>query len=227
MSPEKKYLDWRKGLPVGCMFARIVSLHPERHEQAVERLSGIGTPDTIATRIADRVQQLIDAPDVSAAALLFPGISSLARLCRVALALGEKPRWSVTTSPLENTPAGKMVAIHVARDLQFGDGWVPSEVLILGPFENFPATRRAPIVGFEIFLGAPLPSDPKTGQPTVKVNLAHMKLPTLTQTAFDKAWDKSVVGRLASLGGVEDGRAKAKVSFTVPVTLARQLGCAP
>jgi hypothetical protein len=46
----------------------------------------------------------------------------------------------------------------------------------------------------------------------------------LNPAPFDKVWEQSVKGRLASLGG-EDSRAKAKISFVIPQALAKQLGC--
>lgn len=109
----------------------------------------------------------------------------------------------------------------------FGSSSCPSEALVLGPFEEFPPTRRAPCVGFEIYVGEPRPLDPKTNQPTSKANLAHIEMYLPTHSAFENMWEKTRVRRLASLGGVDDKRAKAKVSFVISPALADELGCSP
>src|SRR5262249_49743225 len=103
----------------------------------------------------------------------------------------------------------------------------PSEALVLGNFDGFPATRRAPVTALEIFVGVPRAMDPKTGEPSKKANLAHVELVLPTSDAAQNMWDKSVEGRLTSLGGVDDVRAKAKVAFVVSSALAESLGCAP
>src|ERR1019366_6806679 len=107
----------------------------------------------------------------------------------------------------------------LARDVALATGvLVPSEALALGPFDAFPATRMAPVTALEIFVGTPLPLDPKKKTPTTKANLAHVNVtPPLDQTQFAKTWTKSEVARLASLGGVDDCRAKARVAFVVPL----------
>jgi len=134
----------------------------------------------------------------------------------------------VKTAALPPPPAGDLVAIHIARLLPFGETWCPSEVLVLGPFDGFPATRRAPVTAMEVFVGPPLPFDPKSHLPTTKANVAHMKLPdAITAKMIDKMWEKSGLDRELSLGTKDDNRAKAKVSFVVPGDLARQMGCAP
>ena len=85
------------------------------------------------------------------------------------------------------------------------------------------------MTALEMFVGEPMPQDPKTHSPTTKTNLAHMDLSSLDLPVrtIDALWLKSQEGRLASLGGNEDPRAKAKVTFVIPVDIARSLGCEP
>jgi hypothetical protein len=169
----------------------------------------------------------VDDKTVAAGVLLFPELVTLDGLAKMAMALGERPKWTVTTTVLQNSKAGEMVAVHIVREIPFGAGICPSEALVLGPFPEFPPTRRAPVTALEIYVGEPRPNDPKTGNPTVKANLAHMKLNLETRDMFDRMWIGSVTGRLRELGGEEDSRAKAKISFVIPASLAQELGCAP
>lgn len=226
MTLEQQYLDWRRQPAVGCMFARMIAVRPGHYHQELERLPTRATAQQTAAELATRVDVLIGDTAVSAAAILFPDIGTLEDLTKVLLALRSQPGWTVTTTTLQNPPAGEMVAIHISKQIPFGSGSCPSEALVLGPFMEFPPTRRAPISALEIYVGEPRPTDPKTGDPTTKANLAHMEMNFPTDTAFKKTWNKSVDGRLASLGG-EDSRAKAKIAFVIPKALADKLGCAP
>jgi hypothetical protein len=70
-------------------------------------------------------------------------------------------------------------------------------------------------------------NDPKTGNPTTRANLAHMRLPMHLPTAIGIMWKQSESGRKKSLGNKEDSRAKAKISFVIPKSLAQKLGCEP
>jgi hypothetical protein len=165
----------------------------------------------------------------SIATLLLPDITTLAKLASVALELRSHPKWQVTTTALRGSPVADLVAVHVVRDIPFQSTACPSEALVMGPFKEFPPTRRAPVIALELFVGPPLPRDPKTHKPTTKANLAHADLTDteLDSAQIDMMWESSRVARLKSLGNREDDRAKAKVSFVIPAALARRLGCEP
>jgi hypothetical protein len=226
MSPGEQYLLWRKQPAVGCFFARTIANHPNWYGQKIECVTGTGTPDLLAGVIASKITAAVADVSASAAAVLLPDIVTLEAAAMVLLALGSQPDWNVTTSVLQDPPAGEMVAVHIIRSIPFGGATCPSEALVLGPFSEFPATRRSPIAALEVYVGQPRTYDPKTGNPTTKTNLAHIEMNLPTQAAFEKIWNMSVDGRTRSLGG-NDSRAKAKVSFVIPMALAQQLGCAP
>ena len=226
MSPEKQYLRWRQQPPVGCVFARIIARRPAAYAQQIVEITGKDSPTDVAAEIAARIGTLVSDHETQAAAILMPNVSSLEVLAKVALALDHESMWKVTTSHLVSTPAGDMVAFHIVREIPFGTTTCPSEALVLGPYPEFPPTRQAPITALEIYVGAPRPNDPKTGNPTSKANLAHMETHLPTERAFMKTWNNSVDGRAKSLG-CDDNRAKAKVSFVIPAALATALGCAP
>jgi hypothetical protein len=203
----------------------MIAGHPSRFGQKVECILNEGLPVALAVEIATRVDAAIGDPEVGAAAILLPQILALDAAAKVFLALIGQVGWTVTTSILQDPPAGEMVAVHVVRAIPFGRSSCPSEALVLGPFPEFPPTRRAPVTAIELYVGKPLANDPKSGDATTKANLAHMAMPQLNEMAFKKTWNKSVEGRTRSLGG-NDSRAKAKISFVIPKVLADQLRCA-
>jgi hypothetical protein len=229
MSARSEYLKWRHGPVVGCVFARLIAISPANFEQKVEEIPSKGTPVQIAATIARRIDRFVPDKAVSAVALLMPDITTLEKLTRVGIALRTHPGWLVSFSTLQNSRAGDLVAIHIVRGIPFGDTVCPSEALVLGPFPVFPPTRRSPVLALEVYVGEPMPQDPKTHEPTTKANLAHMDLSQgadLDQPQIEMMWQATVAARLKSLG-VEDSRAKAKVSFVIPASLAQQLGCTP
>lgn len=223
MSPEKEYLKWRKQPNVGCMFARMIATKPGRYNQSVECIPSDDSDDALADYIADRISKCIADSNVDAAVLLLPWLTTLERLCALAVALKSKAGWSITTSTNSDLAAFGILAVHMVLDIPFGDTSCPSEMLVMGPFDSFPPTRRSPITAIEIFVGQPLPFDPKTGSPTTKANLAHIPLPSLPPESIGKIWTKSEEQTLSS-NGCKDPRSKAKNSFLIPLTLAPIMG---
>jgi hypothetical protein len=204
---------------------------PKDHGQVVEEIAH-NDPTAAATAIADRVQHFVPEPGVLAVTFVLPNIGTLEPLLAMALALPKDPTWHVDVTSLDAPPDMDLAAIKIVRDLPFGDGTLPSEALVLGNFDVFPNTRRAPHTAFEIYVGEPALQDPKEHKPSTKANLAHIDFRDRNlinrdypQTAVDKMWRMSKIGRLKSLGQVDDKRAKAKVTFVVPATLAKKLGC--
>ena len=234
MSAVAEYLNWRRGPAIGCVFARLMSHAPHApsdHGQVVEEIAH-DDPEAAATAIATRVQHFILQPRVLAVSFVLPNIGTLEQLLAMALDLPKDPTWHVDVTPLDPPPEMDLAVVKVVRDLPFGNGTLPSEALALGNFDVFPSTRRAPHTAFEIYVGEPALQDPKAHTPSTKANLAHIDFRDrelinrdYTQTAVDTMWGRSRIGRLRSLGGADDKRAKAKVTFVVPTALAKKLGC--
>jgi hypothetical protein len=204
---------------------------PRDHGQVVEEIAH-DRPPAAAAAIATRVQHFVPEPGVLAVTFVLPNIATLEQLLAMVLALPMEPSWHVDVTQLDPPPEMDLAAVKVVRDLPFGNGNLPSEALVLGNFNVFPNTRRAPHTAFEIYVGEPALQDPKEHKPSTKANLAHIDFRDrslinrdYSQAAVDTMWGRSKIGRLTSLGGVDDKRAKAKVSFVVPTTLARKLGC--
>lgn len=226
MSAERDYLNWRRGPSVGCMFARHLAARRSDYPQTILTIGTGRGPERAAADLADRINGLVADQAIVAVTVLFPGLTTLEATARVMLGLQAHEHWSVTTSRLQPPPSRALVAVHMSRRIPFRDATCPSEALVLGNFSEFPNTRRAPVTALEMYVGQPREHDPKTGEPTTKANLAHMELRLPTPTTWDKMWAASENGRLASLGG-NDNRAKAKVAFVIPVTMARRLECLP
>lgn len=225
-TPLERYRSWLlKRSDVGCVFARFMAANPARFGQVAETIVGADAT-AMAIDIAQRIDRLVADPAVAAATLLFPEETTLEDLVNVALALDGQPGWHVTRTTLPGTSIGDAVAFGMVRDIPFQGAPCPSEALVLGPFDEFPETRRAPVTVLEIFVGVP-PAQTPSGAPRTKANLADVDVAPVATGVFQSMWRNSVTGRRRSLNGVEDGRAKAKVAFVVPMTLATSLGCAP
>ena len=232
----KAYQDWKKkNAAVGCVFARMMAAAPARYGQCFELVSAVG-PAAISTEISQRVATHVGSAGAAVVTLVFPTLNDLRSIVAVAQELGRLPHWTLTLTKLAATPIGACVAFGIVREIPFGTSTCPSEALVLGPFDEFPNTRRAPMTAMELFVGPPLERDPKTGKPTRKANLAHVDVSPLQGEGFQRTWKNSVVGRRRSLGinvppeieelspDVDDLRAKAKVSFVIPAALATELG---
>jgi hypothetical protein len=207
-----------------------MSAIPGDYGQVVEEVTHSDTAE-VAAAIATRVEQLIPIRRALAVAFVLPGVQTLEELMAMVSALETKPSWHVDVWKLGPPPEMDLAAVKVTRDLPFEDRTLPSEALALGNFRVFPNTRRAPHTAFEIYVGEPAPQDPKQHTPSTKANFAHIDLRDrelingdFKQEDIDSMWKKSQEGRLRSLNGVEDGRAKAKVTLVVPMALAREAG---
>jgi len=224
--PLNKYREWKRiNFDVGCVFARLMATKPDEYGQRAEVISG-ANPEAVASKIESMVTVFVSDPEVVAAAFVLPTIKSLPAVVRVALALGSKPNWTVSRSILQGTPKGDVVAFNLVRHVPMSATTCPSESLLLGPFKEFPNTRRAPVTALELFVGVP-PTHKHDGSPTTKVHLADVPIQFPTAAAFDSMWESTKKARLRSLGGADDARAKAKVTFSIPMSVATKLGCVP
>lgn len=225
--PVDRYREWKLKRPdVGCVFARYMASRPKEFGQRTLVLPG-KDPAKLAAVIAAQTAAAIEAPEANAVAFVLPEVRSLRTLARIALELSAQPGWAVKARLLKKTPAGKVVALNVVRHIPMGTTTCPSETLMLGPFRVFPKTRRAPVAALEVFVGKP-PPYAKDGTPTQKAHLALVPMHGLpSASTFETMWRNTEKGRLASLGGKDDHRAKAKVALVMPVSLATALGCMP
>lgn len=240
MSAADDYLNWRRGPPIACSFARLMSSKPKDFGQIVEEIPAKLTPAQIAATIIARTDQLVAEPRALAAAFVLPGVKKLAALTEMALALRTNARWHVDFEKLEPPPVMDIATVRIVRDLPFENKTLPSEALILGDFPIFPKTRRAPVTAFEIYVGEPAPQDPVKHTRSTKANFAHIDLRDrdlinrdVPQSLIKGMWDATRANRRISLGlppkevdpNADDNRAKAKVTFVIPMALATKMGC--
>ena len=225
--PIDRYREWKlRNNAVGCVFARYMALNPARFGQRAEMVSGV-VPAAVAADIAARIDALIADPTATAAALILPDVVDLPTVVAIAFALDALPSWCVTRTVLNDTPIGDVVAFNVVRDIPFEGSTCPSEALVLGPYDEFPNTRRAPVTALEIYVGAP-PQFDAVGEPTTKGHLALVDIEPASQAVYDRMFRNTRRERLRSLNGIDDTRAKAKVAFSVPMAIAQTIvGCVP
>jgi hypothetical protein len=223
--PIDLYRSWKRTrADIGCVFARLMATKatPGYGEVVVAG----SDPPMVAREVATQIKTFVDDPQVFGAALVLPDVNDLPTLTKMALELASEPLWTVTRRIISGTPIGDVLAFNVVREISKADGGTcPSEALALGPFSEFPKTRRAPVTALEIFVGT-APTHQPTGEPTVKAHLADFNIEGLpASSTFQLMWDGSKTGRLKSLGGVDDLRAKAKVTFAIPMSVAALIGC--
>jgi len=224
------YRAWKnKNKSVGCVFARLLAVAKSqgRFGYRAEQVEG-SNARALATEVDQRVTDGIAAQGVNGLALVLPGVGSLNLLVDVVSELSGKEEWAMERSLLLATPVGEAVAFRISRAIPFEEGTIQSEMLVLGPFpQEFPNTRCAPVTAFEIYVGVPPPPVDFMGTPTKKGHLALIKIDHLNQEAIQNLAKETKAIRLESLGGIDDPRAKAKVSFSVPMSVASALGCVP
>ncbi len=226
-TPTEQYQQWKRYIPaVGCVFARLLAAAPDRYGQQLEVITD-STAEAVADQIEVAVDKAVSATGIAALTLLLPNVKDLRVLVGIALALEGKPRWQVTRTPLTKTPVGAVLAFGVTRNIPAASGnELPSELLVLGDFSAFPATRRAPVTAIEMFVGA-VPVHGRNGKAAVKANLDLVDVEPPNQDVFDRTWEATRAARLKSLGGIDDPRAKARVSFVVPMTTVKNRGRLP
>lgn len=224
--PLERYRAWKhKNAAVGCVFARYMAATPHDGGQHAVVVNG-SDPAVLAASIDALVTADVADPNIQGIAMVFPDVTDLEVIARTALALESYAGWHVARRLLAATPAGDVIVFNVVREVRRADGVpVPSEALVLGPFEGFPNTRQAPVAAMEVFVGTP-PTHQPNGSETKKAHLADVRLQLPAAGVFERMWNQSKQARLDSLG-FDDDRARAKVTFVIPFALAQSIGCVP
>ena len=128
MTAQADYLQWRRGAAIGCLFARVMSSHPENFGQKVEEIDA-DAPAAVAAQIAARIDQHVSDAQTVAAALVLPKMTTFRALTEMALALRPYPNWLITTRRLGAPPDADLIVVSMRRELPFGDETRPSEAL--------------------------------------------------------------------------------------------------
>lgn len=220
-SPKQKYVDWkRKNADVGCLFARYLANKPEVDGFSIVEIQSGANARNLASSLNRIVSQAVADPKMMALTIVIPNMTDLEVIFSAALMLSEMDRWNCSYAPIEHASGDGLSSVQLTFDLEREDGeLIPSEGLLLGPFTEFPNTRRAPVAAFEIYVGKPKTLDAVSKKPTDRANLAHIDSRPLTEEMANRMVANTVASRRKSLGladGEDDKRAKAKVSFVVP-----------
>ena len=148
-------------------------------------------------------------------AFFIPYVLTPETLVDLVLALSELPLWTI-----DREWAWRRTLILVGLRVRI-DERVLAETLGLGPFQFLPPTRQCPITSLEI---RTKPQKAIRHKFRSGIKLAHLdKLPTdefLTARQFQVRFKKlTPLLKSRILGGFEDQRAKAKVTFAVPAAI--------
>ena len=210
--------DWLKRRQVGCVYAQTLNSDPEKYGMAA-----VIVPDGNDMRVAQVAELIaeetssVENANSEALSILLPGLTDLATFCRLVRALAEENDWQLREVTEHVDPATSVVFALVGIDFVL-KGSVPSAVLGIGPFEEFPLTRRGPVASLELRLK---PKDAKRakkrpGMPLTS-HLAQVPYPEPGRIAReeDSMWQQTESLRLAVLGR-NDERAKAEVTLAVP-----------
>ena len=215
---EQVYLDWLRRGQVGCIFAQLFGR--PRNRVGLRTAMLCDSPGSqqefrdLAQQINDLVHEAVIDPNIEATSILLPTILTAEDLVELLLALSSLPEWQIEFE----RPWRTLINVGL-RVLINSKVW--AEVLGLSPMPLLPPTRQSPITSLEI-------RTKERGSIWSKINpktrAAHLaQLPTghfLTsrqhQVRFRPLTPRL---RLRVLGGSDDQRAKAGVTFAVPAAI--------
>ena len=219
---EAVYLDWLNRPQVGCVFAQLLARPRNRSgmRTVVARgSSGEGDPSELAEQIAQLATESAKDPSTEALSVLMPQIVSLETLAQLVWELGTQPGWAVE---LEQT--WRKATVRIGLRVEIAPD-IFAEALGMGPFEIFPPTRKCPMTTLEIRTKR---IRAKRSQRSEKYLAAHLAdIPTkrfLTPSKHGSLFkDFTPWLRKRILGGQEDMRAKAGVTYSIPAAIWRSL----
>ena len=221
LSPDlviEVHRDWLKMRQVGCVYAQTLHTDPERYGMAA-----IVVPDGNDMDVAQVAKMIAEGTSGAentkseALSILLPGLTDLATFCRLVRALAEENDWQLREVTEHVDPARSVVFALVGLDFLL-NGSVSSAVLGIGPFEDFPMTRKGPMASLELRVKPKdaKPAKKRPGMPLTS-HLAQVPYPEPGRIARkeDSMWQQTETLRLAVLTR-NDERAKAEVTLAVP-----------
>lgn len=228
VSNLEAYRNWRRSMQMPCVFARFMTSPTGGDSQKYVELHG-NAANNVAAEIEREMSAAVKEPELQALSILLPTLQTLELVVETTLELSKLPHWKVTRRWVELESKDRYVAFAVTRSIPAHSGLADSEILVMGQFDAFPVSRRAPFTAFEVYVGHAPGMDAKTRLPTTRANLANVQLRTIPNGSplHDTLWEKTKVERRTILGGIDDPRAKAKVSFVIPASLATKMQVEP
>ena len=215
---EEAYLDWLRRGQVGCVFAQLLARAAGRKSAETKVLSqtadNAADARVLALAINDAFRGAVAAEHVEALSLLLPAIIQPEALVLLLKSLAELPDWR-----FESINPWRDVLVNVGLRARIeSQTW--AEILGMGPFATFlPPTRQCPVTSLEFRtkIERSIWSKIHPG----KLRAAHLaQIPAeefIGKHDFGKLFKVYTPAlRLRVLGGNEDQRAKAHVTFSVP-----------
>ena len=215
---EAIYLDWLRRGQVGCIFAQLFARKRNRTNlRTIRLLENSHDPNnsSLPKLIAAATEEAVSDPRTEALTVLLPDILQPEKLVKMLQDLSRLANWSIESE----TPWRGTIALIGLR-VEIGNS-VRAEVLGMGPFDFLPPTRQCPITTLEI---RTKPRYALLNKILPLWKRAHLaQLPT---EAFLKGKERGIrFGeltprlRLRILGGNDDARAKARITFAVPLAI--------
>ena len=215
---EAVYLDWLSRSQVGCIFAQLLARPAYRTEVktvVVRGASGPGDPKALATQIEILVDESVGDQSTEALSVLLPQVLDIEVLTRLVWELGKQPRWMIEReSRWRNTLVLVGLRVEIKTD-------IVAETLGMGPFVVFPSTRQCPITTLEIRTKPKRAKKSHLSKTHRASFLAHIPIDQkLTPRRFRTLFgDLTPRLRLRILGNQNDMRAKAGVTYSLPVAI--------
>ena len=219
---EAVYLDWLRRPQVGCVFAQLLARPANRtgmRTVVARGSSGLGDSGELAVEIAQLACESARDPSVESLSVLMPQILSVEALAQLVWELGTQPEWYIER---EHVWRGTLVLIGMRVGIAKG---IVAETLGMGPFDIFPPTRQCPITTLEIRTKSKrakkrfLSNKPLAGH-LADIPTDHMLTPAKYRDLFAKftPWLRRRI-----LGDKQDMRAKAGVTYSLPVAMWQTL----
>lgn len=215
---EAVYLDWLRRPQVGCVFAQLLARPAYRagiKTVVVRGSEGSRAPNDTATEIVGHVDESAKDPSIEALTVLLPEVLDIELLSRLVWELSRRPGWSIER---EHLWRGTLVLVGLRAEIVPG---VIAEILGMGPFDIFPTTRQCPITTLEIRTKRKRAKVSQRSQTHLAAHLADMPVEhILTAAEFRSRFVKFTPAlKKRILGNQEDMRAKASVTYSLPVAI--------
>jgi hypothetical protein len=199
-----------------CLFA--ADLSAERSSSGWHTFVASGgtsqPPTELAAAIASLCAQSVDDPDAELASFILPCLHDPVELARLLRALGSEPGWQlVEVSTEDDAELGELISLGLRLDLPFAHR---GEVLGFGDFPGQGNTRLAPFT--ELAVRTKEPAKPDRERRAV---MAQIPLATDQMEAGNR-WHETERRRSERLGGAQNRRARARVSFTISTAAYQQ-----
>lgn len=215
---EAVYLDWLRRSQVGCIFAQLLARPRNRTGMRTVIVRGSHAsddPTELAIEIDHLVNESVNDASNEAITVLLPQMLSIELLARLLWELSHFSGWMI-----EREQPWRPSLVRIGLRVEIGED-VVAEVLGMGPYSFFPNTRQCPISTLEVRT-KPFGARPSHVSNTylashlAQIPVGHV-LTTEQISVLSKKFTRALRNRI--LAGEEDMRAKASVTYSIPVAI--------